>query len=110
MANNLFYIKNTHKINTIRLKAFVLGLETIKKEEISYENCKLTDLINQKLTGLPENMGALLQLNYTHKEFHANAEKIIGLKGKKNEETSKLIAKLESNSDYIINKISELLQ
>ncbi len=107
MSNNLFYIKNVHKINNIKLKAFVLGLGKLKKSELAYENCKLTQLINQKLGSSPESSSILLQLNYVHKQYHADVEKIIELKEKKPVEANNLLSKLKDNSHYIIEQISK---
>ena len=107
MNNNLFYIKSLHKINNIKLKAFVLGLGKLKKDELAYENCELTRLINQKFISSPENSGTLLQLNYVHKQYHDNAEKIIELKNKKPKEANNLLNKLKDNSHYIIEQISK---
>ena len=107
MENNLFYIQTIHKINNIKLKAFVLGLGKLKKGELAYENCELTQLINQKLSSSPESSSILLQLNYVHKQYHNDAENIIGLKEKKPKEANILLNKLKDNSHYIIEQISK---
>lgn len=104
---NLFYIKSLHKIHNIKLKAFVLGLGSLKKTEFAYENCALTKLINQKMNELPEKSGILLELSYVHKQYHENAEKIIGLKQKKPEAAALLYAKLKDDSHYIVEQISK---
>lgn len=108
MKNNLFYIKSIHKINNIKLKAFVLGLGKLKEGELAYENCELTKLINQKLTSSPKSSGTLLQLNYVHKQYHDNAEKIIDLLEEKPKEANNLFNKLKDNSHYIVEQISKL--
>ena len=93
MESDLFYIKNIHKINNIKLKAFVLNLGNLKENELNYENCKLTHFINHKLNSSSEQSSMLFQLNYIHKQYHDDIEKII---------------KLKDNSHYIIEQISKL--
>ena len=105
MKNNLFYIKSLHRINNIKLKAFVLGLGKLKKSEFAYENCDLTKMINQKMADLPEKSGVLLELGYIHKQYHDSAEKIIELKQKKPKEAAALYAKLKDDSHYIVEQI-----
>jgi len=105
MKNNLFYIKSLHRINNIKLKAFVLGLGELKRSEFAYENCDLTKMINRKITDTPEKSGVLLELSYMHKQYHDNAEKIIELKQKKPEEAKLLYAKLKDDSHYIVEQI-----
>jgi len=105
MNYNLFYIKSLHRINNIKLKAFVLGLGKLKKSEFAYENCDLTKMINQKMSDSPEKSGVLLELSYIHKQYHDNAEKIIELKQKKPKEAAILYAKLKDDSHYIVEQI-----
>ncbi len=107
MNKNLFYIKSLHEINNIKLKAFVLGLGKLKKSEFTYENCELTSLIKQKLSESPKNSSVLLQLNYVHKQYHTNAERIIALGEKKPKEAKILLNKLKDNSKLIVEQISK---
>ena len=108
MKNQLFYIKSLHRINNIKLKAFVLGLGSLKKAEFAYENCDLTKMINQRMNSAPESSGALLELSYMHKQYHDNAQKIIEIKQKNPEAAANLYAKLKDNSNYIIEQILKL--
>ena len=108
MQTDSFYIKTIHKINTLKLKAFVLGLGTLNKEEISYSNCELTKLLNKKISEAPDNTNILLQLDFTHKQYHENAEKIIDLKNKNPEKAVKLLNDLKDNSIYILEQIAKL--
>ena len=107
MTNNLFYIKNAHKINNIKLKAFVLGFGKLKKSELAYDNCELTKLINQKLSNSPENSSVLLKLNYAHQQYHKDAENIIEINKSKPKEAMILLNKLKDNSHFIIEEISK---
>lgn len=107
MQYNPFYIKAIHKINTVKLKAFVLGLGKIEKENIKYDNCILTKVINQKIAESPESAGVLLQIDYVHKQYHENAEKIIELKETDPEKAYKLINALKDNSSYILEQIAK---
>lgn len=107
MNYNPFYIIAIHKINTVKLKAFVLGLGEMEKDKIKYDNCILTKVINQKIVDSPENAGVLLQIDYVHKQYHENAEKIIELKDEDPEKAFKLINALKDNSSYILEQIAK---
>ena len=107
MEYDSFYIEAVHKINTIKLKAFVLGLGEIDKEKIKYDNCILTKIINKKIAVNPENAGVLLQIDYVHKQYHKNAEEILNLKEDNPEKAYELLKALKDNSHYILEQITK---
>jgi len=102
-----FYIEAIHKINTIKLKAYVLDMGEINAEDIRYDDCILTKMINKKITENPENAGVLLQLDYVHKQYHENAELIIEYKEQNKDKAFKLLDDLKDNSSYILEHLAK---
>jgi len=105
MESNSFYIQAIHKINTIKLRAYVLDLGEMDTNSIAYDDCPLTKVINKKIADNPENAGVLLQIDYVHKQYHENAEKIIQYGKDDKKKAFEILDALKDNSSYIMEQV-----